>query len=332
MPRRARQRPRPASREPGTRRPGAPPRSSFPGTALLRRLSWLGLAAAGLVAGGWLLEQVWPRQQADEVVVERNLQSLAKPPNRPVTLLVVGLDSDQLSPAASADALLLLRLNPGGPLQVLQVPANVAVQLPGQGRPQPLADLYRAGGPALLADAVRDLAGQPQGQPDRYLVVSRGALRELVDAIGSVEANPSRSMRYTDTAQDLTIDLQSGRQRLSGTQLEHLARWRDPGQPTESRLTNLEEVTRSLHRELVTGQARLDLVGLLSRFQGQLGTNLSRTEALGLLVVALDPATTLTVTTLPLQPPRPAASTKADLRERVAQLPEPFWPAPAAAP
>jgi anionic cell wall polymer biosynthesis LytR-Cps2A-Psr (LCP) family protein len=161
-------------------------------------------------------------------------------------------------------------------------------------------------------------------------VISRYGLRLLADRLGGVEANPSRTMRHRDNSQSLKINLQSGLQRVNATQLEHLARWRDPKKPLETRLTNLQEVASSLHRELELRQEQLSLPNLVSGLQGQVETNLSRTETLSLLVTALQPDTTVQFTTLPLDPPRSGegAAAASPLRERVKDLPKPFWIAP----
>jgi len=136
-------------------------------------------------------------------------------------------------------------------------------------------------------------------------------------------------MRHTDKSQNLSIDLQSGLQRLNPTQVEHLVRWQDPQRPVESRLANQQEVARSLQRELKLSQHKLDLVGLVSELQGDVQTNLNRSEALSLLVVALQPGTQLRFTSLPLEPPRSGkeGAATSPLRERVRTLPEAFWAA-----
>lgn len=310
-----------------------------------RQLATAGLAGAGALASTTAIDLIWPLNQSQPVAEAGDLSAVAKPANRPVTLLVIGLDSDGLSDvannaapagAANADALMLVRFNPAGPVQALPIPATLAVQLPGEKKPRSLGSLYRSGGVALTADAVRDLAGLPSGKPDRYLVISRQGLRLLADRLGGVEANPSRTMRHSDNSQKLKIDLQSGLQRLNSTQLEHLARWRDPKKPLETRLTNLQEVARSLHSELELRQGQLSLPDLVSGLQGQVQTNLSRTETLSLLVTALQPDTTVQFATLPLDPPRSGegAAAASPLRERVRDLPKPFWiePKPAAKP
>ncbi len=59
-----------------------------------------------------------------------------------------------------------------------------------------------------------------------YIVVKTEALIEIVDAIGGVTFNVPIRMKYTDTSQDLFIDLQAGEQLLNGEQAEQLLRFR----------------------------------------------------------------------------------------------------------
>ncbi|MGB5136035.1 MAG: LCP family protein [Prochlorococcaceae cyanobacterium] len=316
-----------------------PPRDRRQWARLLKKSL---IAAAGAFAGITLLNLVWPRPEPVGLSGDTdNLSDLANVPNRPVTVLVIGVDADQpgedtnnAAPAGppNADALLLLRVNPRGPLQVLPLPPSLAVQLPGEKRPQSLGSLYRSGGPALTADAVRELVGLPAGRPDRYLVLGRGTLRALVERLGTVEANPPRSMRYTDKAQELKIDLQAGVQRLSPEQMEHLARWRDPARPVESRLDNHREVVGSLQRELSVQGMRVDLPALVDGLRGQVNSNLNRGEVLSLMAAALRPDSGISFTSLPLAAPRQSQAAKATgLRELAANLPDPFWPEPQAA-
>ncbi len=228
--------------------------------------------ACGLTA----LALLWPR-------ADRSLQNeaagsvadLAKPPTRPVTVLLIGSDAQRpgdpsnaaapLGPANS-DALMLLRVQPAGPLQLLELPIEAAVQLPGQTKPQALGGLYRQGGVALVADAVRELVALPPGQPDRYVVIGRAGLRQLIDALGALDVSPLRAMRYSDRSQKLTIDLQAGLQRLDGRQVEHMVRYRDPTAGEAGRRQQQQQLLRSLMRELVQ-PARLPELASLARWR-----------------------------------------------------------------
>jgi LCP family protein required for cell wall assembly len=299
----------------------------------------LGAAALGAVLGAGLLGLVWPEpDRAIQSVEQLTPADLGKVPNRSITLLVIGLDSerpgDPLNKAAprgpaNADALLLVRVNPQGPLQVLTLPPNLAVQLPGQQRPQSLGSLYRVGGAALTADAVRSLVGLDSGQPERYLVLGRASLRSLVDGLGSIAANPTLALRYNDKSQRFTIDLQGGLQRLKGSQVEQLVRYRDPARPLESRQDNQQLVVRSLLREMALPEQLGRLSGLLKSLNnGGLTTNLTQTETLSLLAAALSHGETVQFSSVPLAPP-PAPGLA--LRQIASSAPDPLWPAPASA-
>lgn len=59
-----------------------------------------------------------------------------------------------------------------------------------------------------------------------YVIVKTEALIKLVDAIGGVKFNVPMRMKYTDTSQDLVIDLEEGEQVLDGDKAEQLLRFR----------------------------------------------------------------------------------------------------------
>lgn len=294
----------------------------------------LAAAAAGLAIGAGGLALLWPRpDRALAPQQPRTPAELAKPPTRPVTLLLIGLDAerpdDPLNGAAprgpaNADALLLVRVNPGAPTQVLSLPPQLAVTLPGQSRPLALASLYRLGGAALLGDAVSELVGLETSQPDRYLVLSRSALRQLVDGLGGIEANPPQAMRYRDRSQNFSIDLQAGLQRLQAGQVEQLVRFQDPQRPLESRFEAQREAVRALVRALALPSQLAQLPALLESLSRAVVTNVSQSEALGLLAAGLGQGGAVEFSTVPLTPAR---ASQAPLRQLSPNAVLPLWPA-----
>lgn len=272
----------------------------------------LAVAGLGVALGIATLDLLWPRaDRSQKPEALGQLSDLAQPPTRPVSVLVIGSDADRqgdpsngaapLGPANS-DALLLLRVQPQGPLQVLELPIEAAVQLPGQQRPQALGSLYRQGGVALVADAVRELAALPSGQPDRFVVIPRGALRQLIATLGALDLSPPRAMRYVDRRQNLRIDLQAGLQRLDGQQVEQLVRYRDAQAGEEGRRQQHELLVRALQRELAQ-PGRLPLLAPLARqMLGQTQTDLSESELLSLLAAGLSQGEGVAFTALPLEP------------------------------
>ena len=266
-----------------------------------------------MAAGLSLLGLIWP--EADRAVQPEELPTpaaLAEAPSRAITVLLIGSDADRrgavrngAAPAgpANSDALVLVRVDPKGPLQVLSLPVEAAVQLPGDKQPVALGSLYRRGGPALVAGVSADLLDLPKGQPDRYLVLPRAALRQLVDDLGRLELSPDRTMRYSDKSQKYTIALEGGLQQLNGRQVEQLLRFRDSPSAEEGRRERQQVAIESVLRQMGQHRQLQQLPDLLRRLQDQVDTNLTQSEALSLLAASLQQSQPIRFHRLALKPP-----------------------------
>ncbi len=180
---------------------------------------------------------------------------------------------------------------------------EAAVKLPGDRKPVALGSLYRRGGPALVADASAELLSLPKGEPERYLVLPRGALRQLVDDLGRIEVSPERSMRYQDRAQKYRIALDGGLQQLNGAQVEQLLRFRDKERGEEGRRDRQQMTLESLLRQMGQQRQLAQLPDLLRQLQDQVDTNLTQSEALSLLAAALQQSEPVRFRNLALRPP-----------------------------
>ena len=266
----------------------------------------------GALLGSMVLGLVWREpDRAGSDSLETTPATLAEKPRRPITVLVIGLDGERIGDAVNnaapagppeADALLLVRVNPKGPLQVLNLPVELAVRIPGSSEPVGLGSLYQRGGVALTADVVRELVGLEPPRPDRYLVLPRSALRRIVDRVGGLELSPPQVMRYQDKAQKYKIDLQSGLQRLNGSQVEQLVRFRDPGLGDSGRRIDHQLVETGLRERFRQPEQVSQLPDLLRDLQGQVETNLSARESLSLLSAGLDDQRPIQFTRLSLKP------------------------------
>jgi LCP family protein required for cell wall assembly len=298
-------------------------------------LAKVGLALAGTVGMLTLLSLIWPRPDPSlQPRREVTAANLAPAPRRPVTILVIGTDAERSGEArnraappgpANSDALLLARVNPEGPLQLLNLPVDLAVQLPGREDPVRLGSLYRIGGVSLVVDVVSDVVGLPGGAPERYLVVPRRVLREMVDGVGGLEIDPSRRMRYEDKSQKLKIDLQSGLQRLDGAQVEQMVRFRDKWLGESGRRASHERVEKALWEQLRRPDQLVRLPGLLAELSGQVETNMSQEEALSLLAAALSDQGRPQFSSLPLAP---IDKDHKGFRELRKDAETPLWAAP----
>jgi len=309
------------------------------GRPRLRAARRLALATAGLAASLSLLGLVWPQgDPADQLQQGSHQGLIAELPSRPISVLLIGSDADRRGAvrngaapagAANSDALMLVRLAPKQPLDVVVLPIEAAIKLPGETQPVALGSLYRRGGVALVASVTAELMGLAKGQPDRYLVVPRLALRKLVDGLGQVEIAPDRAMRYADRSQKLKIDLQPGLQLLDGAELEQLLRFREADGSEEGRRQRLKASLPALLHQMGQPQQLQQLPDLLRSLQDKVETNLSPNEALSLVAAALQAGfSTPRFHSLPLLPPltAPKAGTKPGLRQLAGPVGQADWP------
>ena len=296
----------------------------------------VGAAVLGIGVTGWLLATLWPKP--DRVASGAPLSAdqsvtLAPFPEAPVTVLLIGVDTDRLGAAsnqaapqgpANADALLLLRIAAQEPLQVLQIPTELGVQLPGEENPGRLAQLWRQGGVSLLSDAIRDIVGLQEGDPKRYVVVPRAALRRLVDGLGEVEVVLSESYKRQDKTQDYTVLLQAGRQRLSGAQAEQLVRHLPDPKAVSQRRQRQNILVEGLIEQVKDPSGIGMIPGLVNQLNLELETNLSRSEQLSLAAALIASPEPARISRLPLA----ERAGEQTLRQIEAGASRPLWPQP----
>ena len=272
----------------------------------------VGSALLGLGVTGWLLATLWPKP--DRVAQGAPLsadqpETLAPFPEAPVTVLVIGLDADRLGAAsnqaapkgpANADALLMLRIASQEPLQVLQIPTELGIQLPGEQDPGSLAQLWRRGGVGLVSDAISDIVGLEEGDPQRYVVMPRAALRRLVDGLGDVEVVLDKSYKRQDKTQGYTVNLQAGRQNLNGVQAEQLARHLPDPKALSERRQRQEILVEAVIEQVKAPSGIGAIPDLVNQLDAELETNLSRSEQLSLAAAIIASPDPVAISRLPL--------------------------------
>ena len=278
----------------------------------LRTVLRLGAIALGMGATGWLLSVLWPEpdRAAKEALTKSDaITNLAPFPSAPVMVLVVGIDANQLGESsnqaaplgrANADAMLLLRVSAEEPLQVLQLPSEISVQLPGSDSPTSLSSLWQSGGVALLNDAIQDILGSTQQVPQRYVVMPRTALRTLVDGLGDVDLVLDQTYQHNDQSQGYSINLQAGRQRLNGEKAEQFARYRPTPLDNANRRNRQQDLILALVDQVKDSSVISTLPLLVSRLDDELDTNLSRLEQLSLAAALIASPLPVRITQVPL--------------------------------
>ena len=254
------------------------------------RIVWrLGLAFTGVLGGLWLGDQLVPRRTLSLDESAPAVSRLAETPGSPQTVLLLGLDQARISQPAKGQLqlMLLARVHPQGGIELLQIPAELKVMLPGR-QLKSLQQLYSIGGVALTSDVVARLlggSGDPQ-RPDRYLLMPLDGLRQSIDGLGGIPLLLREAIRYTDTSAGLQIDLQPGQQWLNGEQTSQLLRYRGKGTEAERRQRQ-ELLLAPLAQRLADPSVVPSLPPLLLKLGQSMDTNLSQGELLSLLAAAL---------------------------------------------
>tara|TARA_B100000405_G_scaffold187813_1_gene131583 strand:- start:266 stop:1198 length:933 start_codon:yes stop_codon:yes gene_type:complete len=294
----------------------------------------VGSALLGLGVTGWLLGTLWP--EPDRVAhgaapSADQPETLAPFPESPVTVLVIGLDTDRLGASsnqaaplgsANADALLMLRIASKEPLQVLQIPTEIGVRLPGEQNPGSLAQLWRRGGVSLVRDAIRDIVGLKEGDPQRYVVMPRAALRQLVNGLGYVEVVLGQSYQRKDKTQGYSVNLQAGRQILNGAQAEQLVRHL-PDPKAVSKRRQRQDIVVAAMIEQVKAPSSIGVIpALVNQLDAEVETNLSRSEQLSLAAAIIASPEPVTMSSLPLA----ERAGEQTLRQIKPDASRPLWP------
>jgi LCP family protein required for cell wall assembly len=211
---------------------------------------------------------------------------------RPVTILVMGIDevpnaspSSAESFAGRTDTLLLVRIDAeGGTVNVMSIPRDTRVQIPGYGMDK-INQANVLGGPELVAQTIAYNLGNIQ--IDRYLRVNTAAFRDIVDLVGGIEVNVPKRMEYTDRTQGLYIDLYPGWQTLNGDQAEQFARFRQDSGDI-GRVQRQQILLKALRERLTNPTVVPKLPQAIRVMQRYVDTNLTLEEMLAIANFGLE--------------------------------------------
>ncbi len=206
-----------------------------------------------------------------------------------VNILVIGTDVTigprrQILPVARADSLLLVSVDPEhGKVNALSIPRDTRAAIPGVGVNK-INAAYAFGGPGLTIRAVEDLLGV---RVDYYIKLGPASFARLVDAIGGVEVDVEKEMRYTDTWAGLRINLKKGRQVLDGAQAEGYIRFRHDALGDIGRVERQQKILLAIFRKLKNPAMVVRAPHLVRAFTDNTQTNLTLPEILSLGMFAL---------------------------------------------
>lgn len=142
--------------------------------------------------------------------------------NDPVNIIVMVGDKS----GANTDTMMLVNFNPKtDKLNILSIPRDTKVNIPGMEIPKINGVYARKNGPKLLIDTVSEMFDV---NVKYYIHLDIKTFRQVIDLLGGVEINVPVNMDYDDPTQNLHIHLKKGKQVLDGKKAEQYLRFRHP--------------------------------------------------------------------------------------------------------
>ena len=228
---------------------------------------------AGLGVGAGVLRPAFELSSSNTEESPPPAAAVEHQPLLPREVLLLGVDQS----GRLTDVIASLNLSETG-LHLTQIPRDTFVRTSEHGE-QKINALYYYGGITAISRQVSSLLDRPL---EHHIVVNLKALRQLGDALGGLELEVQRPLRYRDTSQHLVINIPAGRQRLNGEQLEGFLRFRHDAEGDLGRMHRQRQALEALRRQLSQPAVVLRLPQLLQLASDNLNTNLNPLQLAGL--------------------------------------------------
>jgi LCP family protein required for cell wall assembly len=205
-----------------------------------------------------------------------------------VNILLMGVDRRELRPNEQprSDSMIVVSIDPVHKrFDLFSILRDTYVNIPGYGRSRINAALGE-GGPELAMQTVSDFTGLPI---DRYVITDFEGFKQLVDAVGGVELEVEKNMRYRDPGDKglYDIDLKKGWQRLDGDKALQYVRFRHDATSDYTRTERQRKFLTALAAEMKSGTTLLQLPSILKRITPYVETNISSFDMLKLAALGL---------------------------------------------
>jgi LCP family protein required for cell wall assembly len=205
-----------------------------------------------------------------------------------VNILLMGVDRRGMRPneLPRSDSMIVVSIDPVHKrFDLFSILRDTYVNIPGYGRSRVNAALGE-GGPELAMQTVSDFTGLPI---DRYVITDFEGFKQLVDAVGGVELEVEKDMRYRDPSDKgvYDIDLKKGWQRLDGNKALQYVRFRHDAMSDYTRTERQRKFLTALAAEMKSGTTLLQLPSILKSITPYVETNISSLDMLKLAALGL---------------------------------------------
>lgn len=201
-----------------------------------------------------------------------------------VNVLLIGVDvtlnnKRQVVPISRSDTLMLIGFDPErNRISALSIPRDTRAAIPGVGVMK-INAAYAFGGPSLTVKAVEQFLGVPIHS---YVKLGPESFARIIDAVGGIDMDVEKDMKYKDWWGGINIDLKKGRQHLNGEQAMGYARFRHDVSGDIGRVGRQQKVLLALFAKLKSPSSVLSAPQIVRAFEEHTQTNLTLRELMTL--------------------------------------------------
>lgn len=200
-----------------------------------------------------------------------------------VNLLLLGLDGRDKD-FGNTDTMMVVSIDPEmKQLHLLSVLRDTFVNIENKGDWK-INAAYRFGGPQLSMKTISELIGQPIHY---YLSIDFEGFIQLIDAIGGIDFEVEKDMRYFDPTDkpEYNIDLKKGLQHLDGNKALQYVRFRYDRLSDYTRTERQREFLKAVADKLKSTTTLINLPNTLNKLAPYLETNMDLSDMLKLAKV-----------------------------------------------
>ncbi|MDR3562891.1 MAG: LCP family protein [Negativicutes bacterium] len=202
-------------------------------------------------------------------------QQTAERLEKKINVLLLGLDDGDVEhPGAPrrSDTVIVASINPQArTINLLSIPRDTRVLIPGYKGYDKLAHAYAYGGPELTKRTVEEFLGIPI---DYYVSADWQGFMTAVDILGGVDLYVERDMNYDDPYAELSIHLSKGFQHLDGDKAGQFVRFRHDELGDIGRVQRQQRFLRAFGSEMFQLGTIFKLPALTSTLRQHVSTDM----------------------------------------------------------
>ena len=148
------------------------------------------------------------------------------PKRQNILLMGVDVASNESNPFKGnrSDTMLLISIAPYGKnINVISIPRDSKVYIPGKNKADKINHAFAFGGAKLAVKTVEESFGV---KINNYLAISNAGVIKMIDTLGGLPIYIEKNMKYDDYSANLHINLKQGEHILTGKQTEGYLRFR----------------------------------------------------------------------------------------------------------